>query len=141
MKNSPFLSCGGWNKDAARRLGFGAAAQFFGWPPIGAAFVQRIEDYVAAFGIIEPFYELACGVINDGRISPVANLPEHLKHERGLARTSVADDLHVLGLGTGRDAKHVLHVIGLEADAVAFYGLVELPRRQHLRALQPAAIL
>jgi hypothetical protein len=140
MKNSPFLSCGGWNKGDGQGLGFRPAAQLLRRSPIGAAPVERIQDNVTAGRIVKAFHILSRRVINDGRITPAAYLPEHLKHERGFTGSRVADDLHVLSLGAGRDTQHFAHPIDLEADAVPLDDTVELAWSEHLRAFQPTPI-
>ena len=89
-------------------LGFGAAAQLFRWSPIGAARVERIEDDVAAFGIVEPLHELAGRIIDDGRMASLLDLHEKLHDEPGLARAGVAHQLDVLPFGAPGNAHELL---------------------------------
>ena len=129
-------------KERGRKsLGFGTATQLIGRPPIGATLVERVQDDIATRRLIEALHELARRVVDDSSVAPALHLAEYLKHEGRLTRAGVPDDLHVLGFGSLRNAKHGRHVVGLEADAVTLHRLVELVWRQHLRALQATPVL
>ena len=84
MKNSPFLVLGRLEQRDGQRLRFGAAAQLFGWSPIGATLVERIQDDIASRRVVKPLHKLAGWVVNDGRITPAADLPEHLEQSADL---------------------------------------------------------
>ena len=110
-------------------------------PPVRAAFVERVEDYVATFGVVEAPRELQCRVVNDRGIAPASNLPARLEDDRRLPGSGVRNDLDMLRLGLGRDAKQLLHAVRFDADSIALHLLVELLRSQPLRASHPAPIL
>ena len=100
-------------------LGLGTATQLFGWSPIGAARIERIQNDVAAAGVVEPLHELAGRVIHDGRMAALFDLYEELHDQPGLARAGVAHDLDVLSFGALGDTHEVLGLGGFEADAIA----------------------
>ena len=105
--------------------GLGTAAQLFGWSPIGAACIERIQNDVAAAGVIEPLHELAGWVVHDGRMAALLDLYEELHDQPGLARAGIAHDLDVLSFGALRDTHEVLRLGGFESDAIALDGFVE----------------
>jgi len=80
-------------------LGLGAAAQFLGRPPIGAASVQRIEDDVAPALVVKPLDELARRVVHDCRMASVPDLKEKLKDQSALANAGVPNQFDVLPFG------------------------------------------
>ena len=84
-----------------------ASPQLFGWSPVGAPFVERVENDVVTLRVIEALGELQRRVVDDGRIAPASNLPEDLHDECRLACAGVRNDLYVLRLGLGRDPKHL----------------------------------
>ena len=67
-------------------------------------------------------------------------LAKDLEHDHGLARAGIADDLHVLSLGSLRYADHCLHFVGLDAYAIPFDPVVELLRSHHLGAFQSSSV-
>ncbi len=79
-------------------------------------------------------------VVDDGRIASASNLPEHLHNNGRLASTGVRDDLNVLRLGLGRDAKHLLETVDFDAKSLPLYLAVEFFRREPLRPSQPSAV-
>ncbi|HTV04242.1 MAG TPA: hypothetical protein VME86_02660 [Acidobacteriaceae bacterium] len=71
------LPVGRWLKQGrGDRARLGAANQLFGWSPVRAAPVKRIEYDVASAGVIKPLDEFAGGVVNDSRMAARLNLPE-----------------------------------------------------------------
>ena len=124
-----------------KRLCLGAPPQLFRWPPIGASLVQRVENDVAATGIIETLNELAGWVVDNGCIAAPLYLPEDLKHDRGFTGPRVSNDLHVLRFCPGRNANHGIQVICFYPDTVALDDAIELFGREQNRATETAAIL
>ena len=122
-------------------LGLGATAQLFGWPPIGAASVERIEDNVATILVVKPLHELARRVVHDRRMATLFDLQEELHDEPRLASPGVAHQLDVLSFGALRYPHELLEFGCLEADAIALDGLVEALRRDQHRPFQQATIL
>ena len=79
-------------------------------------------------------------VVDDGGIAAASNLPEHLHNNGGLASTGIRDDLNVLRLGLGRDAKHLLQTVDFDAKSLPLYLAVEFFRREPLRPFEPPAV-
>src|SRR5208283_580819 len=113
----------------SQSLRLGASAEFFSWPPIGTALIERIQDYVAVLRVVKAFDELPCRVVDDRGIATMFYLPKNLEHDHGLARPGITDDLHVLGLRALRYANHCLHFVGLNAYAIPCDPVVERPWR------------
>src|ERR1700722_6071599 len=67
--------------------GLGTAAQLFGWPPIGAARIKRIQNDVAAAGVIESLHELASWVEHNGRMAALLDLGEGVHQHRSFQKS------------------------------------------------------
>src|ERR1700676_286252 len=124
----------------SQSLGLGASAEFFRGSPVGTPLIERIQDNVAVFRVVKAFDELPCGVVDDRGIATMFYLPKDLEHDHGLARASISDDLHVLGLRPLRYADHCLHFVGLNAYAIPCDPVVELPRSHYLGAFQSSSV-
>src|SRR5208282_1675483 len=111
----------------------------FGWSPVRASPVEWVENDVV-FRVEKAARVLQRRVVDDGGIAPASNLPKHLHDDGGLASTGIRDDLHVLGLGLGRDAKHLLQPVDLDANSLPLYFAVELFRRDPLRPFEPPPV-
>src|SRR6202161_3860059 len=81
-----------------KSLRLGPSAEFFRGPPVGTPLIERIQDNVAVFRVVEAFDELPCGVVDNRGIATMFYLPKNLEHYHSLARSGISDDLHVLGL-------------------------------------------
>ena len=109
--------------------------------PVRAAGVQRIQNNVAVFAVIESLNELASRIVNDGRMAPFLDLHEKLHDEPGLARAGVAHQFDVLPFGEPWNAHELLRLDGSEAYAVALDGAIESGWRDANRAFEQAAVL
>src|ERR1700723_3083127 len=121
-------------------LRLGASAEFFRGSPIRAPPIKWIQDNVAVLRVVKAFDELPCWVVDDRGIATMFYLPKDLKHDHGLARARISDDLHVLGLRPPWYADHYLHPVDLDAYAISSNSVVELPWRHHLGTFQSSSV-
>src|ERR1022692_1651005 len=80
-------------KGNGESLCFGATAQFLRWSPIGATFIERIQDHIAILRIIKALDELPCWVVDDRCICSGVYLHMHLEHARGFSHLPIQDGL------------------------------------------------
>ena len=125
-KELAFAVLRGLKKGLCDGFRLGLSPQFLGWSPVRTAQIERIQNHVAAFWVVEPLDEFAGGVVNDCGVSTSLYLAEHLKDDGGLPRTRVANDLDMLRFGPGRNAQHLLETIDLDANAIAPECAIEL---------------
>src|SRR5581483_5320607 len=135
-KEFTLLVCRRLVERSRNRLRLSSAAQLLGRPPIGTTGIERIEDDVFTFRIIETLDELAGGVIDDGGMTALLDLEKELHDEPGFTGTGVSHDLDVLAFDLTRDAHETARFDRLKSHSVAFDSTIEGARWHQSRSLQ-----
>jgi hypothetical protein len=97
---------------AGDAVGVGGVGNLGEGRPVGAPGIERVQDHVAALGLVVMRDELAAGVIDQGGFAPRFDPVEHLAQGGGLAAAGRADHRHVPGFepagnGNGANAQGI----------------------------------